>query len=252
MERKIGNYAKHAQYWDWSGHDRSTEQEYWLKFAKRYGKNVLIPMCALSETGAYMAEHDMYVTAFDITPEMISEGRKRFGDVPGLRLLEGDICDFSFDIPPADFCFVVDFGHILTIEDIRRALVCIHKHLRLGGCLAIGTGFRDPDDVESVHYPEKTFHPLKQIYPDLKVWKTGDSRKEGATGRFYISQTFYAEDADGHIESFDHSFYLQSYTREAWLNAIKQSGFEIKKEHKGDEGTPWDDDGWYVLEAIKI
>ena len=79
MTNHIGNYAKHAKYWDWSGHDRTEEHEYWFKYARKFGNNVLIPMCAWGETGAYMAQKEMNVTAFDVTPEMIAESKKRFG-----------------------------------------------------------------------------------------------------------------------------------------------------------------------------
>jgi SAM-dependent methyltransferase len=146
MANDIGNYARHAQYWDWGGYDRTEEHDYWLKYASKYGNNVLIPMCAWGETGAYMAERGMNVTAFDITLEMIAEGKKRFGDIPGLRLYEGDVRDFNFDILPIDFCFSMDFGHIQTIEDVKKALVCISNHLRDGGCLIIETGLRVPGE----------------------------------------------------------------------------------------------------------
>jgi len=63
MRGITGDYAKHAQYWDWSGHDRTPEDAYWYRYATRYGNNVLIPMCALGETGAYMAERGMDVAA---------------------------------------------------------------------------------------------------------------------------------------------------------------------------------------------
>lgn len=88
MLNDIDNYAKHAQFWDWSklDYDRTLDNEYWCKFAKKYANTVLIPMCALGEAGAYMAERGMNVTAFDITPEMITEGKKRYGNVPGLQL----------------------------------------------------------------------------------------------------------------------------------------------------------------------
>ena len=81
MANGIGNYARHAQYWDWSGHVRTGEHEHWLKYAIKYGKNVLIPMCVWGETGAYMAQRGMNVTAFDVTPEMVADGKKRFGDI---------------------------------------------------------------------------------------------------------------------------------------------------------------------------
>ncbi|MCL2810967.1 MAG: class I SAM-dependent methyltransferase [Clostridia bacterium] len=249
----IGNYARHAQYWDWGGHDRTDEDAYWNNFALKYGKNVLIPMCALGETGAYMAENGFNVTAFDITPEMISEGKKRFDDVPGLRFFEGDVTDFHFDIPPADFCFSMDFGHLLTIHDVKKALACIRNHLRIGGCLVIETGLRLPD-AESDYYPTKTFYPSKQVYPSVKVWKTGDTRYNAQTGRSHISQTFYAQDESGHVESFDHSFYLQSYFREEWLGAFKACGFDIIGEYSSREVNSWQSggEGFRIFEAVKL
>ncbi len=242
MTNDIGNYARHARYWDWGGQDRSTEHEYWLKYAEKYGKNVLLPMCALGETGAYMAKRGMSVTAFDVTQEMITEGNKRFGGLPGLRLCEGDVRNFRFDINPADFCFCTDFGHLHTIEDVKKALVCINNHLRDGGCLVIKTALRIPGEGSDYH-PPKTFYPFTQVYPDIKVWKTGDTRDDAETGRCYISQTFCAEDKDGNVESFDHAFYLQKYYREDWLEAFMECGFDVSAES--------DDGGFRVFETIK-
>ena len=249
MNDDDGNYAQHARYWDWSGHDRTEEHEYWLSYAAKYGKNVLIPMCAWGETGAYMAERGFNVTAFDITPEMIAEGKKRYGKVPGLALYEGDVTDFEFDIPPVDFCFSMDFGHILTIEGIQKALTCIAGHMRTGGCLAIETTFRKPG-AKSDYTPTQTFRPLKQLYPHLKVWKTGDTRNDAKTGRCTIAQTFYAEHEDGHIESFGHAFYLQSYSRREWRAALKKCGFGVIKNGRREPRAGYG--GGDTIEAVKI
>lgn len=252
MKNEIGNYAKCAQYWDWSGYYNTAEHAHWLKYAAKYGKNVLIPMCAWSETGAYMAERGMNVTAFDVTPEMIKEGKKRFGNIPNLRLYEGDIRDFRFDIQPADFCFSMDFGHILTIEDVKKALVCINTHLRDGGCLVIETGLRMPDE-ESQNYSQNIFNPLTQVYPDIKVWKTSEGKYEAETGRQYISQIFYAEDKNGNVESFDHAFYLQKYYHEEWIAAFKECGFDVIGEYNSREVESWQSGsgGFRIFEVVK-
>jgi len=98
----------------------------------------------------------------------------------------------------------------------------------------------------------KTFYPLKQVYPKIKVWKTGDGRTDTDSGRNYISQTFYAEDETGNIESFDHSFYLQSYYREEWLAAFTECGFEVVGEYKNRNKEPWSEiDEWWIVEVIK-
>jgi len=249
MKNEIGNYAKHAQYWNWSGHDNTAEHEYWLNYAGKYGKNILIPMCAWGETGAYMARKGFNVTAFDITPEMIAEGKKHYGDIVGLNLFEGDIRNFKFDIAPVDFCYSMDFGHLLTIEDIKKALVCINNHLRDGGGLVIETSL---PPIESYSWPLQTFTPPKQIYPGFKVWKTSEGRIDAKTARNYISQKFYVEDENGNTKSFDHAFYLQNYSREEWLAALKKCGFDVVKESGSREVESWQSgDGLLIIEAVK-
>ncbi len=249
MSNNIGNYTRHAEFWDWSGYDRTAEHEYWYNYAAQYGKNVLIPFCAWGETGAYMAERGMNVTAFDLTPEMIAEGKKRFGDLKNLHLFEGDVTDFRFDIPPVDFCYAVDFGHILSIDNIKKALQKINNHLRYGGCMVIEAGL---PAKETSYTPPKTFFPISNPYPDKKVWKTGDGRTEAQTGRHYISQTIYIENKDGSVEQFEHSFYLQSYSREEWLSALHECGFEVKYEYRNREKELWQEgEGFWICEAVK-
>lgn len=251
MSGNIGNYAQHARFWDWGrlDHDRTPDDDYWYQYARRYGNRVLQPMCAWGEAGAYMARHGMEVTAFDITPEMIAEGQKRFGALPGLRLLEGDVRDFRFDIPPADFCYCVDFGHLLTIEDVQRALVCIHNHLRDGGGLVIETGL---PAARSESHPLRTFMPTRQPYPHLNVWKTSEGRTEAETGRHYIAQVFHAQHEDGRVERFEHAFYLQSYAREAWLAAFTACGFEIVCEYDRRDVAAWHSgEGFWGFEVAK-
>jgi len=249
MTDNIGNYAHHAAIWDWGRYDRTEEHEYWCRYAAQYGKNVLIPFCAIGETGAYMARKGFTVTAFDITPEMIMEGKKRFGDVPGLQFFVGDVRAFCFDIPPADFCFATDFGHIHTIDEVKKALLCIHRHLREGGVLVIETAL---PPKESYYAPPKAFYPKEQVYPDKKVWKTGDTFDDEKTGRCYISQTVYIEYGNGKAEQFDHSFYLQFYPRDTWLSTLAECGFEILHEYRNREKEPWhENDGLWIVEAAK-
>lgn len=95
--------------------------------------------------------------------------------------------------------------------------------------------------------------PTKQAYPGIKVWKTGEGRFDAELGRHYISQRFYAEDNNGHIESFEHSFYLQSYSHEEWLTAFSECGFEIVGEYNNREVDSWQSggDGFLIIEAVK-
>jgi SAM-dependent methyltransferase len=201
--------------------------------------------------GAYMAKRGFYVTAFDRTPEMIEEGLKRYGGVENLKLLQGDVRDFSFDIEPVDFCTCACFGYLLTVEDLRKALVCINRHLRVGGCLFMGDWLRLPNDKYKDYSPPERFE-IGEVFPGVKAWKIGETRNDGETGQCHIKQKVYIE-KNGEIESFDHEFILQSYYREEWIDALHDAGFVWENEYKNsDKKELWQEgeQSWFV-EAIK-
>jgi len=246
-----GDFARHARYWDWGclDHDRAPDDESRYNFIKHYGNSILIPMCAWGHSGAYMAERGMVVTAFDIAPEMIEEGRKRFGKIKNLNLFVGDARDFSFDIEPAEICAFAEMGWLHSMDDVKKALTCFGRHLRDGGHLILEEFIGAYDSRTG---PE-TFRVKNNPYPDRTVYKTGVTRNEAKTRRCYISQTVYVEHDDGKKEQFDHEFYLQGYTREEWLAALKECGFKTTGEYKNREKEPWNDgDGHWVAKAIKV
>ena len=250
MTNDIGNYAQHAQYWDWGSldHDRTPDDESSYNFATRYGNNILLPMCAWGHLGAYMAERGMNVTAFDITPEMIAEGKKRFGGIKNLNLLVGDATDFKFDIEPVDVCAFAEMGWIHSIDEVKKALVCINNHLRDGGYLILEEFVGAYDSQTGL----ETFRVKNNPYPDRTVYKTGITRNEAETRRCYIAQTVHVEHSDGRKERFEHNFYLQGYTREEWLAALRECGFEVRAEYNNREKEPWSEgDGRWIVEAVK-
>ena len=210
-------------------------------------------MCALGEAGAYLAERNCTVTAFDLTPEMIAEGEKRFSHIENLSLRTGDVRDFHFDIEPCDFAFCMDFGHLQTVDDVRRALKAIHAHLRKGGCLMIETSLFMPGGESSASEP-RTFRPFSQIYPGIEVWKEGFTRTNADTGRFHIIQTFFAKHADGHVDSFEHAFCLQQYTREDWLQAFEDSGYQVINTYADRDSKSWQSgsNAFCIFEVIAV
>ena len=246
MANNIGNYARHAQYEEWGklDYDRTLDDEKNYALAKQYGNNILIPMCAWGHLGAYMAKRGMKVTAFDITPEMIEEGKKRFGEIENLNLFVGDATDFNFDIEPVDICAFAEMGWIHSLDEVKKALTCINNHLCEGGYFLLEEFIGAYDNQTGV----ETFRVKNNPYPDKTVYKTGITRNEAKTRRCYISQTVHIEYNDGRKEQFDHNFYLQSYKREEWLEALAESGFEVVGEYKNREKEMWQegDESWFV------
>jgi SAM-dependent methyltransferase len=246
----IGNYKEHAAVWDWDAYDNTNEYDFWYNWAIKYGENILIPMCALGEIGAYMAKKGLNVTAFDITQEMVVEGNKRFNEIKNLKILYSDVRDFSFDINKFDFCFIKgqDLGHLLKTEDIEKAFYSINKHLRKNGALIIETIL---PPKETSDYPLKTFYPREPKHLDKKIWKTGKGSINSETKRNHISQTIFIEDKDG-IKQFTHEFYLQYYERKIILELLKRQNYKIVNEYADQNFTKWSEgNNNLIIEALK-
>jgi len=197
-----------------------------------------------------MAQHGFQVTAFDITEEMIAEGKRRFGEVSNLTLAVADICDFSFNEYCFDFSFITsqDLHLLPTVDDVAKALSCIHAHLREGGCLVLELQIGSD---ESAHYPTQTFHPRAPRYQDKKIWKESECRYDGQTKQFHITQEIYVEDAQG-VEHFNYSVCLQYFERNALLAVAEKAGFGIAHEFCDRVRTPWQEgDSTWILELTK-
>ena len=247
----INDYTQQAIVWDWDGYDNTPEYDYWCDYAARFGKNVLIPMCAHGQTGAYMAGKGFQVTAFDIAPEMITEGNKRYGAVNDLKLAVADLLSLNLDKKDFDFTFIAGNGdlHLLqNIEDVEKALRSLHRHLRGGGCLALELTLPGRESWQS---PPRVFHPRKPNYADKRVWKESESRYDALEKRHYIHQIIYIEDGGG-VGHFDHDVRLQYYERKDMLAFLRACGFCVQNEYCNREREPWKHgDSLWIVEAIK-
>lgn len=246
----IEDYAKHAAVWDWDGYDNSIEYDYWCNYANQFGKKVLIPMCALGQVGAYMAGKGFYVTAFDITKEMIDEGNKRFNSVENFTLKVADICNFNFNEKEFDFSFIAtqDLHLLSDIKMVKKAFKSIAEHLKKGACLALELIL---PSSESYQYPTQTFYPRVPNYIDKKVWKEGKSMYDAAAKKHYIDQIVYIQDNKG-TESFNYSVTLQYFERNEILDALDSSDFTVTGEYSNRNKECWiSGNQEWIIEAIK-
>lgn len=209
----IEDYAKHAAVWDWDGYDNSIEYDYWCNYANKYGKKILIPMCALGQVGAYMAGKGFSVTAFD----------------------------FSF-IATQDL-------HLLSdIKMVEKAFKSISEHLRNNACLALELVL---PSSESYEYPAQTFYPRVPNYLEKKVWKEGKGSYDAVTKKHYIDQIVYIQDSEG-TRSFNYSVTLQYFERNEILDALDCAGFTVIGEYCNRNREFWScEDQEWIIEAVK-
>lgn len=245
------DYKRQAIVWDWDAYDNTPEYEYWCGYAKQFGKNVLIPMCAHGQTGAYMATKGFHVVAFDITPEMIVEGNKRYGTVNGLTLVTANILELNLCKKDFDFVFVAGNGdlHLLqSIEDIEKAFISIYNHMKMGACLSLELTLPSKESWSS---PKTVFHPRVPNYTDKKIWKENEGNYNADEKRLYINQTVYIEDANG-IEFFTQQVRLQYYERETVVELLNKCGLIVQNEYSNREKALWtSENDFWIVEAIK-
>ncbi|MFR5865078.1 MAG: class I SAM-dependent methyltransferase [Acutalibacteraceae bacterium] len=213
-------------------------------------EKVLIPMCALGQTGAYMAQKGFFVTAFDITKEMIDEGKKRFGSVENLSLKIADICNLHLGESDFDFCFIAtqDLHLLSDFKMVKKAFRSLASHLREGGGLSLELVL---PSSESFELPKQTFYPQVPNYTDKKVWKESKNRYDAFTKRLHIDQIVYIQDEKG-ITSFPYSVTLQYYEQDEIRSALKDAGFMITGEFQNRNKELWTtESSEWIIESIK-
>lgn len=252
MAENIGNYAKHAAIWDWSGYDRTKEFEFWCNLAEPYGKKALSAMCAIGEAGAYMVGKGFDVTALDITKEMIEEGRCRYKDLKNLKFVCSDVRNFELADKTYDFAFIgsTDLHHMQTEEDMIKVLTSIHQHLRSSGGLGLELWYPSESSWTS---PKRKFEPLNDIADSaVKVWKEGQTDYDAENQVVTISQEVYIQ-AGNDVEHFTHAFKLQLFSRELLLKLLNECGYKVKQEYGGYNLESWEPgSSKWIVEAERL
>lgn len=197
-----------------------------------------------------MAQKGFSVTAFDITKEMIDEGKKRFSSVENLSLKIADICNLHLGESDFDFCFIAtqDLHLLSDFKMVKKAFRSLASHLREGGGLSLELVL---PSSESFELPKQTFYPQVPNYTDKKVWKESKNRYDAFTKRLHIDQIVYIQDEKG-ITSFPYSVTLQYYEQDEIRSALKDAGFMITGEFQNRNKELWTtESSEWIIESIK-
>jgi len=106
------------------------------------GKRWLDVACGTGKHIQYLAD-DFTCSGLDLEEGLLAAARQR---CPGLSFYQGDMRTFSlpesFDVVS---CLFSAIGHMLTQEDLEKAVANMARHLRPGGVLAVEPWFRPAD-----------------------------------------------------------------------------------------------------------
>ncbi|MDD4291346.1 MAG: class I SAM-dependent methyltransferase [Clostridia bacterium] len=240
------DYKQHAKYWRWDEFDNSEEYEFWASLAAKYGKNVLNAMCAVGESGAYLAHKGFRVTALDFETEMIAEGKRLYGAIPNLSYMQGDLRDLKLD-SKVDFTYIASMDiHLLDSGDVTKALRCINRNTKVGGGLALEVWIAPHESFSS---PQRIFHPRVPPTSGVYVWKESKSEYDAITKVQSIHQIVHVEAPEKTV--FPHEVRLQLYDFNEMIDFARESGFALCRCYSSEKVETADESQVTYVEFVK-
>jgi ubiquinone/menaquinone biosynthesis C-methylase UbiE len=232
------NYSKHAEFWECFFGDRTEEIEFWAKLANRYGNKVLAPMAATGEIAAGLAGKGFNVVAVDSCQEMVKQGKRKYKKIKSLSFIEGDMVSLPFKDTSFDFAFfgTGDFHHFKNYSDQLTVLKTLHKHIKIGGGLALELSpplnYRPKSRVISKTKPKvRRFEPMRPpIDKNVKLWKKGKTDFDSKEKLLLISQKLFVQRPEG-INEYPYELQLRLFSQSEVSKLLNTAGYRIMAEY---------------------
>jgi ubiquinone/menaquinone biosynthesis C-methylase UbiE len=175
-------------------------------------------------TGKHLEQLQQYyrVEGIDINTEMLDVARQRCPDVP-LHL--GDMVDFKlereFDVVA---CLFSSIGYVKTVENLKRAVASMARHLRPGGLLFMEPWF----SPETYWIGRVTANFVDE--PELKIAWMYTSDIEGRLSIFNIN---YLVGTTQGIEHFTELHEMGLFSHEEYTQAFEKAGLSVTHDPRG-------------------
>lgn len=184
-------------------------------------KNLLDVACGTGKHLEYL-QHRYACTGLDLNPELLAVAHKRCPDV---LLQQADMTDFqlieTFDVV---VCLFSSIAYVQTVENLRKAVTCLGKHLNPGGLLVI-----EPWITPEKYWVGKiTANFVDQ--PNLKIAWMYTSQLQGLTSVFDIN--YMVGTVDG-VSSFTENHVMGLWTDEQYREAIESVGVSVHYDANG-------------------
>lgn len=179
-------------------------------------------------TGHYLEHLAPYyrTSGLDIEPQLLERAAQR---CPEIRLHQGDMCDFQleerFDVVTCLFCSV---AYVRTLERMRRAVLCMARHLAPGGLLVI-----EPWISPEQCWTDRVTCEVYDRERDLKIVRMHTHERTECTSVYDIH---YLVGTPSEVRHFIEREELGLFTPEEYRGAMSDAGLEVTS--RNDELFP--------------
>jgi SAM-dependent methyltransferase len=187
------------------------------------------------------------IVGLDRSPAMLAKARERSEGLPNVRWLESDMRDFDL---PERFGLVVmpyrAFQHLITVDDQKRCLTCIGRHLRDGGRLVFNVF--NPDLVAMGRW-------MSDLQGDWRLWRDSTDQSTGRRTVAWESRRYRTGSQEANVlwkvEELDaegrpvSQRYLDLHLRWFYRFEVEQllalTGFRVEHLYGWFGGSPFED-----------
>jgi len=221
--------------------------------AERATPPILELACGTGRVTIPIAQAGVEVVGLDSSPEMLAVAQQKVAQLPPevnerIRLLEGDMRDFSLD---EQFGLIMipfrSFLLLLSVEDQKQALRNIHRHLRSDGHLVFNIFVPDLGIIASHSGP--LGEPLKRL-KEIKDPETGhrvviwETRHYDPYSQLIDNFFIYDEldEAGVVVKRTYRPLKLRWVYRYEMEHLLDLCGFKVEELYGGFDRQPFDDD----------
>ena len=209
--------------------------DFFIGYSRKVRGKTLELGCGTGRVLIPTARAGCQITGLDISPFMLKKCQEKINRQPKklqelIRILEGNMVDFNID---ERFSLVTipfrPFQHLISTQEQRGCLHCVHRHLDPGGLLIL--------DLFHPFLPS-LYEPKYQVETEgLAERKLPDGRKIRRTDRksaihrdeqyFECELTYHVSYPDGRKERHVHSFPFRYFFRYEVEHLLELSGFRV-------------------------
>jgi SAM-dependent methyltransferase len=223
-------FSKTARYYDkiYAFKDYQAEAQHLVTVIRENlrseGNRLLDVACGTGHHIEYLKEH-FDVEGLDVDEKLLELARQRNPDIP---FHQGDMIDFDlgrrFDVVT---CLFSSIGYVKTLDNVRKAVACMARHLVTGGLLIVEPWFT-PD---AWHTP--SVHASFIDEPDLKIARINTSFVDGRLSYFDLHYLIGTPEGTEH---FVERHELGLFETEEMRDALADAGLKVTYDAEGLTG----------------
>jgi len=209
--------------------------QFFVDYAKLSGGKTLELGCGTGRVLIPTAKAGWEITGLDLSPYMLGKCREKVAAGSGqiqsrVKLIQGDMTNFNtgekYNLVTIPFR---PFQHLITVQEQKACLNCVHQHLRPKGKLVFDVYHTFlPRLIDSKYLMEMEVDPPLKL-PDGRIVKRTNRTAAFHHAEQYndIELIFYLSHPDGRKERLVHAFPMRYFYRYEVEHLLSLCGFKI-------------------------